>query len=439
MHGFGRGRRQVGDQFAGGLIPFFRRLGHHFLNGGRDTARHSGTQLLHRYRFGLLVAEQFLRQRAVGEWRTARQQEIERAAQAVNVRPDVGFVKIQGLLGRHVIEGAHRHGVIGSQVAGHFAVGGPVEPGQTQIEDLDHARRLWPLRYQQIGRLDVPMNQVSLVDVLKPQRSLANVVACLFHGKRAMLANQTGQVGPLDVLHRQEIVFSHGAGVISVDHVRMCQAADELNFPVESANDFTIGQQVTANQLEGDNAVHVQVPGFEDLPGAAFAKSLQQEVMPDRQFGAAAENELVDLIRSHPTALEQTATSAHVRRISAQLIGKLGLLVSRQERGFLQRLGEGTEGINRHKGSLKRFGRGIFYLSRPTKAVNKPNSAFEQAGCKREKADLPVRMDAAVLGKAASIRTGRSTQHPLRCRAAVPHARSKELHPLEPGQGTRFL
>ena len=54
-----------------------------------------------------------------------------------------------------------------------------LQPCQPHVEDLGHAHALWPLglRHQQVGRLDVAVDQALFVGMLQAQRRLADVVA----------------------------------------------------------------------------------------------------------------------------------------------------------------------------------------------------------------------------------------------------------------------
>ena len=63
------------------------------------------------------------------------------------------------------------------------------------------------------------MDQAALVGVLQAQRRLPDVVAGLRDRQRPALLDQLGQVGPLDVLHDEEVRAADRVGVEGVDDV----------------------------------------------------------------------------------------------------------------------------------------------------------------------------------------------------------------------------
>jgi hypothetical protein len=89
---------------------------------------------LHRRRLRVLVLQQLLHQRAARERRLARQQEVQRAAQAVDVAADVHAVGVAGLLGREVVRGAD-DGL--DRVVRFKAAAGRPQTGQAPVEDDD--------------------------------------------------------------------------------------------------------------------------------------------------------------------------------------------------------------------------------------------------------------------------------------------------------------
>ena len=151
------------------------------------------------------------------------------------------------------------------------------------------------------------MDQAMLVQVLQPQRGLPDVVARLGHRQGVLLLDQPRQVGPLDVFHGQKEIAVRRAGVVSVNDVRMPQLTQGVDFALEAAHDLRVGQQFLTDQLQGNDAVHVLVPGLEHLARAPFAQALQEQVGPHRQPGAASLKELIDLVRGHPATLDQLA------------------------------------------------------------------------------------------------------------------------------------
>ena len=78
-----------------------------------ELRRHVGADLAERPRRLLAVGHQLLDQVAVGERRLAGQEEVERAAEAVDVGPDVGGVRVVDLLGGDVVGRAQDHALGG--------------------------------------------------------------------------------------------------------------------------------------------------------------------------------------------------------------------------------------------------------------------------------------------------------------------------------------
>jgi hypothetical protein len=57
------------------------------------------------------------------------------------------------------------------------------------------------------------------------------------------------------------------------------QLGDGLDFAEEAVNRLAVGEPVGMDDLEGDDAPHQAVAGLEDLTHAAFAETLQQDVL----------------------------------------------------------------------------------------------------------------------------------------------------------------
>ena len=235
----------------------------------------------------------------------AGQDVVEGTTEAVDVGPDVGSVEIEGLFGGHEVERAHDDGGVIGQVAVGVAAGAAMQSGQAEVENLDDAKRsrLYPAvgtdqlvaAREQIRRFDVAVDQALFVDVLQTERRLANVVTGPLRRQRALL-DESREVHALHVFHDQEVIRSDGAGVIRMDHMRVGQCADELNFAMKSAHDFAIRQQFLANELQRHDTVHVLMPGLEDLAAAAFAETFEENVGPEDQFLPLAAENLIELI-----------------------------------------------------------------------------------------------------------------------------------------------
>ncbi len=105
------------------------------------------------------VPHQFLRCIALTEGGLARQQEVESAAQAVNVGPDVHVMAVIRLFRQQIVGRAKDIFVVflGQHVL--FVV---EEPRQAHVEDFDHAGAV----DEDIARFDVAMDKAGLVGVV---------------------------------------------------------------------------------------------------------------------------------------------------------------------------------------------------------------------------------------------------------------------------------
>ena len=76
-----------------------------------------------------------------------------------------------------------------------------VEAGQAHVENLDHALFV----HQQVGRLDVAMDDALGMGEGQPAGGLADVIDGRLDRQRAVLLDQRRQVLAVDVFHHQEV------------------------------------------------------------------------------------------------------------------------------------------------------------------------------------------------------------------------------------------
>ena len=76
---------------------------------------------------------------------------------------------------------------------------------------------------------------------------------------------------------------------------------------MEALDGVWIRQPFLADDLDRHDSVHELVAGLEDLPHAALAKPIEQQVRPQHQLGSMPLEQLIGLIRSDPTAFHQFA------------------------------------------------------------------------------------------------------------------------------------
>ena len=177
----------------------------------------------------LTVGEDLLRHRLAGKGRPARQQAVQRATQAVDVRARVGQVRIQGLLRGHVIQGPHHLSAEREPV---------VDPAcrvfdlrQSHVEDLHHAVFV----QQQVGGLDVAMNHALTMGVFKAPRRLHRAIDRLGHRQRTAALYDCRQVLAFHVFHHQEAHAVGFVGVVGRDDVRVRELGCGFRPPAEIA------------------------------------------------------------------------------------------------------------------------------------------------------------------------------------------------------------
>ena len=181
---------------------------------------------------------------AVGKGGPAGQQGEQRAAEAVDVGPDIGGVGVFGLLGGDVIgrphHGAHlRELVQGGGRLDAALVGGRPDffgrnfggkASQTEIQDLDFTRAGVT---HQVVRLDVAMDHAQLVGVLQPVGRLADVFARLDDWQRPAPADDFVQVHARHEFHHQKVQIAGLLGIVGGDDMAMVQAGSGLHFAAE--------------------------------------------------------------------------------------------------------------------------------------------------------------------------------------------------------------
>ena len=123
------------------------------------------------------------------EGSAAGQTPEEGAAQTVDVGADVHGPSVLGLFGRHVIQRAQHGAGLGLPM--------PKVPGQSKIQQLGLTFR----RHQNVGRLDVAVNEVLFVGLRQRRRHLMNQVASVVRFERAAGVDQFFQILAGNVFH----------------------------------------------------------------------------------------------------------------------------------------------------------------------------------------------------------------------------------------------
>jgi hypothetical protein len=122
-------------------------------------------------------------------------------------------VGVAELLGGGVVRRAHAHPLAGAVGVADLVL---QEAGQAQVEDLHP-----PVGgQQQVGGLEVAVDQAPLVGVLQRQRRLVAVVGRPSRRNPAALLEHAGQAVALDVLHDQEVAAVVLLAVVGLDDAR---------------------------------------------------------------------------------------------------------------------------------------------------------------------------------------------------------------------------
>ena len=77
--------------------------------------------------------------------------------------------------------------------------------------------------YEQVRRLQIAVNDATIMGAAQPRSRLNDAFHCFRHSQRPRLRNQTGQVAPVNVLHDQEVPATDFVCVIGDNDVRVRQ------------------------------------------------------------------------------------------------------------------------------------------------------------------------------------------------------------------------
>ena len=172
--------QQFADQLVGLLITVFGLLGQQRVEDRHDLIVQIRPEQAWIRRMLAAVAQQLLQQRPFGKRRLAGEHEVERAAQRVQVAADVRDPRVPRLLRRDVVEGSERHAA-GRQVV---SIRFHAQPSQTHVHQLGA-----PFGgHQDVRRLDVPVDDMTLRGVLQGLGYLQHVADRFAQRQRSMLA-----------------------------------------------------------------------------------------------------------------------------------------------------------------------------------------------------------------------------------------------------------
>src|SRR5262245_6741704 len=104
------------------------------------------------------------------------------------------------------------------------------QASEAEVENLDLALR----RDEEIGGLEVTMDQVVLESILQPERRLPNPVASEREREGITAADDAVERFPLDILHDDKQGVAALLGIKRRDQVRMSESRQGLDFRRQS-------------------------------------------------------------------------------------------------------------------------------------------------------------------------------------------------------------
>ncbi|HXJ57269.1 MAG TPA: hypothetical protein VNU68_11445 [Verrucomicrobiae bacterium] len=215
------------------------------------------------------------------ERRRSGQQFVEKHAQAVNVRPSVDVRAGQnGLFRAHVGGRPDQHFKTGKQRFFRQALIGR-GLGNSKINDFGQRRSVRPCGNQNVGRLDVSMDDSLLVRMLHRFTNLNEKLEALAGGERLFFA----VFGDLDSGHQfHDEIRPATFGRTSIEYVsdvRVIHQSQRLSLGFE-ARDHAFGVHARLDHLECDaSADRLLLFRHENNPASSFSDLLQQFVPVD--------------------------------------------------------------------------------------------------------------------------------------------------------------
>jgi hypothetical protein len=145
--------------------------------------------------------------------RLVRQQAVQGASQAVDVRASVRPACIGRLFGRHVVDRSHDLAGSGQPLVSRS--GGKTR--KAHVQNLDRSMFV----DQQVGRFDVAMHQAFAMGVLQSTRGLNRQIDSRRNGERAFLLQYRAEIVAVDILHDQKVRLAVLPCVECSDNIRV--------------------------------------------------------------------------------------------------------------------------------------------------------------------------------------------------------------------------
>ena len=221
-----------------------------------------------------LVPEQLLRHRAFAIRGLPGEQEEEGQPQCVDVGANIHAMAVDPLLRGEVVGRAEHRGAI--ELLGDVVVGVLEEEGQAHVQDLDVPL----LVEQEVGGLDVAVDQPGLVCVLQAQCRLTNAVGGPLDVHRAFPRDRRLQARAFDVLDHQEVHLAVLIDIVSPADVRMVERGARPRLAMEPLDCGRVSADGVGQHLDGHAPAHDLVLAQEHRAHAALAQLIQEFVLP---------------------------------------------------------------------------------------------------------------------------------------------------------------
>ena len=260
-----RTRERAHGLEAGGRILLQRAHHRGFHLGGQiaDEAMQRRRRLLH-LRF---------HQREVGlaiERGAAGQQRVQHDAERIDVGAHVGL-RTADLLGRHRPRSA------GNLAEARQALLAVERTRDAEVHDL----HLAVVRQHDVGGLDVAVHDAALMRMLDAVERAPKDAQRPLDRHRAAAADELVERDSRHVLHDHELLVAFVQERMDARDVGMAELGVELRLLGEAFEEERVGSELVAQHLDRDLALEHHVFGLEDLPDAARAQSLGDQVGAD--------------------------------------------------------------------------------------------------------------------------------------------------------------
>ena len=218
--------------------------------------------------------------------------------------------RVHGLLGSHVIDGAHD--LAGSRQRIPLGIEA-AECRQPHVEDLDGATRV----HEEIARLDVTMDDSLLVRERQPTRRLNHPLDGVLHRLRARFPHDFGEIPAAHVLHDEVVQAGDLPRIESRDDVGVIESRCRLHLARETADGGGALQYRRSDDLERNDPSHRAVLRLVHDTHASSAKQVEDDVGPEDEGRCTAITERTGLEGCQPPRRDESLCER--RRVASGL------------------------------------------------------------------------------------------------------------------------